>query len=135
MTEFTTQELADAPKIVLAGKEYPIPKLAPRQNRRIIPRLSRLGNIMQKNAAGEMTETDVDDAYLSIYWALTRTMPDLKESDFMDMPIDMQDVLAALGTVAQQTGIMKQMEVAPGDAGEQKPVEPAPSTGTTPSPE
>lgn len=88
------------PTIIVAGQECIIPPLAPRQNRRIIPRMSRIGVI----DFSKLDEAAIDDLYLIIYWALTRAY-DLQESDFMDMEIPLTEIMPAVTVITQQTGL------------------------------
>lgn len=90
------------PFIELMGERYFIPPLAPRQNRRIIPMMSRLGEINFKN----MNEQTMDDLYMIIYWALTRAY-DVTESEFMDLPIPITDLIPCMAVITEQTGLAK----------------------------
>lgn len=100
---FTQAELDAAPKIKIAGKEWPIPVLAPRQNRRILPRMSRMGSFNIANT----TEADLDDMYEIVFWALTRAHPDLNQNDFMDWDIPLSELLPAMPIIAKQTGLLE----------------------------
>jgi hypothetical protein len=103
-------ELDAAPKVTLAGKEYPVPLLVPRQQRIVIPKLLSL---MKSMAVGGridptgLTTEQYDDLLDLVYVALTRGTPDLKRDDFMDMPSTMLELIAAMNTIAEQTGMMK----------------------------
>lgn len=128
--QFEPGELERAPKITVAGKEYPVPKLSPRQNKRIVARLDRLQKkIMAVTAEKPLvfTEEDVEDLYLCVYWALTRTMPELQERDFMDWPIELPEALLTIPIIAKQTGMMVQ-------AGGPGAGEASAGTGMTPTP-
>lgn len=129
--KFNPQELAEAPKITVAGQQYPVPPLAPRQIRRIIPRITRLQSLLKNKGMDQMSEEDMDAAYECVYWALTRAHPDLEYKDFMDWPIPMRELRNAIPIIVEQTGIMDNKASAP-VSGEAK--EESPSTGTSSSP-
>lgn len=94
------------PHVTLAGQQWPIPLLAPRQNRLVIPTVVKLS---EKFGAGfnynEFDEATVDDLCKVVYTGLTRAHPALKWEDFMDWPISMTDLLAAFMVVSMQTGL------------------------------
>lgn len=118
-------EIAAAPKVTLGGKEWPIPKLAPRQQRLIVPALlaimPTLGMIIaaveskDPMAIAQMqVNDDVYDKIVDVvYAALTRADPELKKEDFLDIAIDARDMFAALPVVMAQTGMMERAK--PGD--------------------
>jgi hypothetical protein len=117
-------ELDTAPKVTLAGKEYPIPLLAPRQNRIVIPKLIELmkaftegGALSALNITMKLTTQQYDDLSEIIWVALTRGTPSLAKDDFLDMSIDLMELIAAMDIVAQQCGVMKRAgEAKPGEA-------------------
>jgi hypothetical protein len=107
-------ELDAAPKVTLAGKEFPIPLLVPRQNRIVIPKLIDLmkgftegGALSAINITMKLTTQQYDDLSEIIWVALTRATPTLTKDDFLDMPIDLMELIAAMDIVAQQCGVMK----------------------------
>lgn len=103
-------ELDAAPKVTLAGKEYPVPMLVPRQQRIVIPKLLSLMKSMAANGRVDptsLTTEQYDDLLDLVYIALTRGTPDLKRDDFMDTPSSMLELIAAMNTIAEQTGMMK----------------------------
>jgi hypothetical protein len=118
----------ELPKINIAGRTWAIPVLSPRQNRRVVPRIMKLGKINPQ----DMSESDIDDLYEIIFWALTRAYPEVDQKDFMDWPINLPEAIAAIPVIAQQTGVMKQ-------EGDEGPTTAAtaesPLIGTTSSPE
>jgi hypothetical protein len=114
MRKYTDQELASAPKIKIAGKEFAIPMLGPRQNRRIVPYIHR----MSRMKADQMTTEDWDALYGIIYTALTRAYPDTKEADFMDWDIGIDEAFACIPVIAQQTSLMKMAKA--GEAADDK---------------
>jgi hypothetical protein len=103
-------ELNAAPKVALAGNWYPVPMLVPRQQRIVIPKLLSLMKSMAVNGKVDptgLTTEQYDDLLDLVYVALTRGTPDLKRDHFMDMPSTMLELIAAMNTIAEQTGMMK----------------------------
>ncbi|MET4238623.1 hypothetical protein ABIB07_001841 [Bradyrhizobium sp. RT10b] len=130
-------ELEGLPKITLAGKDFPIALLAPRQNRIVIPKLIAL---MQGFTDGHkadvlnpmnLTTQQYDDLCDVVWVAVTRATPTLTKEAFLDMPIDLLELIAAMDVVAKQCGVMKRAgDVKPGEA----PAMVNHSTGTASSP-
>jgi hypothetical protein len=86
------------PRIVLAGREWRVPLLAPRQNRIVVPALMGLGT-----CAEEQYERLLDIAHA----ALTRAHPEIVRTDFEDWPIATDELIAALPVIAKQTGLTR----------------------------
>ena len=86
------------PLIVIAGREWRVPLLAPRQNRIVVPALVHL-----------CTSGDPPyDLLLDIVFAaLTRAHPTVTREDFEDWPVPAHELLDALPVVAAQTGLLK----------------------------
>jgi hypothetical protein len=109
------------PVITLAGKSWPVPRLAPRQNRIIVPALLRLIPRIVKAREQSVAAREGDLAYLSrfmeeqsydqlatvAYTALTRANPELKRSDFDDMPIHTLELIASVIVIARQAGLLR----------------------------
>lgn len=89
--------------VTLDGKKWPVPKLAPRQNRKVVPAILRCAKIDQRN----ITEEQVDDLYLVLYTGLTRAHPTLTRDEFDGMPISVEDALAAFPIVAIASGFYR----------------------------
>lgn len=83
------------PVIVIAGREWRVPLLAPRQNRIVVPALMRLGT-----AAAEQYDLLLD----IVLAALTRGHPGIVREQFEDWPIATHELLHALPVIAAQTG-------------------------------
>ncbi|HEX4079588.1 MAG TPA: hypothetical protein VHX61_12035 [Rhizomicrobium sp.] len=112
----------DTPTIVLAGRAWPIPRLAPRQNRIVVPALLELiPRILRARdeaaAAGETggfaqvaryLDTAAYDRLTEIaFLALTRAQPDLARAAFEDMPIDTFELIGAVRVIALQAGLIR----------------------------
>ena len=137
-------DLDGAPKILLAGKEWAIPALAPKQARHVVPSMMKIiplvgkvqaavtiepgGEIKadQKLMMSAMASID-EDAFEAvstcIFWSLKRGYPQLGQGEFDEMPISLPEMLNALPVIMQQIGFIK-----PKAAGE-KPAGEAPAVG------
>jgi hypothetical protein len=143
------------PTIVLAGKKWPVPLLGPRQNRIVVPAVSRITKRMRELAEAKLSAltaaerqaivaaspdaarlgddgalrsfvwkttdfgvellTAADTEFLDLladaaFWALKRAHPQMARDEFDDMPIAMLDMIDAVGTIAQQTGMMRKTD-------------------------
>jgi len=109
------------PAITLGGRAWPLPKLAPRQNRIVVPALLALvPKILQaRDAADKAGETGsyatlaryldtgmYDTLSALVYTALTRATPSLARDAFDDMAIDTFELLAAVHPVARAAGLV-----------------------------
>src|SRR5215469_16216778 len=115
------EETAVAPMICLAGREWPVPRLAPKQNRIIVPLLLRLIPRILKAREEAFAARENDLAYLgrfideatydelatAAFAALTRAHPDLKRTEFDDMAIETLELLGAVSTIARQAGLLR----------------------------
>lgn len=110
------------PTITLAGREWALPRLAPRQNRIVVPALLELVPKMlhardEADAAGEKggfptlaryLDTDSYEALARlVFAALTRAQPELTREAFDDMAIDTFELLAAVVPVARAAGLLR----------------------------
>jgi hypothetical protein len=86
------------PVITLAGRRWPVPLLAPRQNRIVLPGLLAMGDTAWKHYE---TLCDV------IFAALTRAQPQLDRDEFEEWPIATFELLDALPVIAKQTGFLE----------------------------
>jgi hypothetical protein len=109
------------PTITLAGRAWAVPKLAPRQNRIVVPALlvlipKILAARDQADAADErgsfaglaryLDTQSYDTLATLVFTALTRARPDLAREDFDDMAIDTFELIAAVRTIALQAGLL-----------------------------
>jgi hypothetical protein len=80
------------PTVVLAERVWPIPELAPRQNRIILPLL--------------VYSKDWDYGVLAdvAFVALTRAHPNLTKAEFDGLPIPQSELVEALPVIKDQTG-------------------------------
>jgi len=119
----TTNDTSIAtPAIALAGREWNLPKLAPRQNRIVVPALLELvPKILRArdgaDAAGEkgsyaalaryMDTTTYDTLATLVFTALTRAHPGLARTEFDDMAIDTFELIAAVAPVARAAVLIR----------------------------
>lgn len=127
MTEPDALLLADPsiPTIVLAGKSWPVPHLAPRQNRIVGPLL-----IERIRGISKLTTEAVDDLTTIAFWALQRGHRALTREEFDEMPVGIDELLAALGVIGKQTGLFR--DAKPGENGTPLPLADTTSPTGTP---
>ena len=94
------------PTITLAGKAYPIPMLAPRQNRIVVPTAARLQGVNPKSISTEQYDDFIEIAFL----AAQRGNPTLNKVEFMEMPITTEELFTAFPVILQQTGIFRKAD-------------------------
>jgi len=119
---------SDPPTVVLAGREWPIPVLAPRQNRIVVPALLELiPKILrardEASNAGESRiaqlarylDTPAYDRLADVaFTALTRAAPELSRAEFDELPIGTLELIAAAPIVALQAGLLKRASASDG---------------------
>lgn len=115
------------PTITLAGQEWPVPVLGPRQNRIVGPNLLSLlpkfAGFSAKDLKGDAAKIGALLARLdtpaydllsdAVFFALTKAHPLLTRSMFDDMPIETLELIYALSTLAKQSGLFKDAPQAP----------------------
>ena len=115
------------PIVVLAGKEWPVPRLAPRQNRVVVPALLKLIPRILLARAESVAAQESNLAYLSrfideptyeqlaavAFTALTRAHPELTRSEFDEMPIDTLELIASVSVIARQAGLLRAVTAKP----------------------
>lgn len=132
-----TVDVANAPKITLAGMEFPIPLLAVKQNRIIVPALLSLSGMMTSIASvagGDKSDprwfdkisistAQFDTLCDIVYTAITRGTPGFGRGEFDNMPISMQELIVAMMVVAGQTGMLGKPGEATPSTGEVRPTD------------
>lgn len=138
----TKVDCSSASVVTLAGAEWFIAPLAPRQARKVIPALMKL---LPKLAALETSEEGEDKlAALAaldeqsfeglidvVQGALTRAYPTLTRDEFLDLPISTSELIAAVGSVIKQSGLSQPGADAGEAQGETAPASPAPLETST----
>jgi len=111
----------EAPTISLAGREWSLPKLAPRQNRIVVPALltlvpkilrardeARAAGTSSFAALARYLDTESYDTLATlVFAALTRASPALTRESFDDMAIDTFELLAAVVPIARAAGLLR----------------------------
>lgn len=121
-----SQEYPDAPQILLGGRLWPIPLLAPRQLRIVVPGLMRFYKIMGPVLAklGDIENTKEVPPELEamnastfdllcevVAVALSRAHKGFKLDDLLDMPgVTFGELLATANVIARQGGMTKAEE-------------------------
>lgn len=106
------------PQITIAGKAWPIPMLAPKQNVKVVPAILRVvpkilatgngeGKFDLKKFAEAVDEASYADLLNIVFLALTRGHPDLSRDEFDNMPVPTMDLVLAVIVIASQTGVIK----------------------------
>jgi hypothetical protein len=120
-TAAATPEAVEYPAVVLADRSWPVPRLAPRQNKTIVPALLNLIPRILKARDEALAAQESDLAYLGrlvdeatyeqlamiAHTALTRAHPELKRSEFDDMPVETLELIGAVFVIARQAGLLR----------------------------
>ena len=133
--------------VVLGGRSYPVPPLAIKQLRRVVPAVMKVipsfvglsalqaGGASWDAMASQLAhidQTTIDALTDMVYWSLTRAHPSLTRDEFDNMEVTLKELVEAIPVVVDATGLMEKK--APGDgAAEPAAGEAAggsPSTGT-----
>ena len=101
--------ISPVPTIQLAGQQYQIPQLAPRQQRIVVPAIMSFTNLManQDDFMKGMSTEQYDRLVDLVFVAVTRANPTMKKDDFLNMEITTRELLDAIPVIMQQTGIVK----------------------------
>ena len=118
--------MIDVPKVTLGGKEYPVPKMAVRQLRVILPKamklISELGPMMQaavglkdeslsvEERMGLLGQVDLSEATFDllaevVQIGVQRGTPTFTTAFMLDEPIELGELMAALPVILGQTGM------------------------------
>ena len=92
----------DGRAVQLGGRSWVMADLAPRQFRKVIPAILALGDL---RAPGDLDEGKIDRLLDALYWALTRNYPDLAREEFLDLPIKLSELIAALPVLGLAAGL------------------------------
>jgi len=99
------------PTITWNGDKWPVPLLAPRQNRHVIPALMRtfknFALLADIRNAPPLTEDQYEDISSIVFWGLKRAHPDLTREQFDDVPLSMIEMMENVKVVSEATGIVK----------------------------
>ncbi|HUZ75812.1 MAG TPA: hypothetical protein VMU87_22725 [Stellaceae bacterium] len=98
--------------VTLGGRNWVMADLAPRQFRKVIPAILSLGGV---RASADLDEAKIDRLLDALYFALTRNYPDLAREEFLDLPIRLPELFAALPVLCLAAGLERR-EGEPGEA-------------------
>lgn len=116
-------------RVTLDGKDWPIPKLAIKQNKVILPLLAKIG--FPRFVAALETADGIDACSTILLTALQRAHPELTRADLEDMPIGSLELGMAMTAIATQTGAYRVTKPGEGDRPLAPPAESSSPTGTT----
>jgi len=105
----------ETPTVTWNGAEWPVPLLAPKQNRHVLPAVMRSKVTIADMKTAKLSEEQFDDLLGIVYWGLKRAHPTLTREQFDDVPFSMNDVMKASEVVARQTGAMAEQPKGAGD--------------------
>jgi hypothetical protein len=109
MTEPNAKLLADesVSRITIDGRAWPVPKLAIKQNKVILPLLTKVGFGTSK-ILGVLDTAEGIDAYTTVVLvALQRAHEDLTREELEGMPMGGNDLILAVNVIANQTGMYR----------------------------
>lgn len=98
--------------VVLAGRNWVMADLAPRQLRKVVPAVLALSTVRDPE---DLDEANIDRLLDALYYALTRNYPDLTRDEFLDLPIKLPEIFAALPALAVAAGVEPAEGQEPGD--------------------
>lgn len=111
---------ANAPVVLLGGREFFLPMLALRQARVAVPGLlklmPRLNAIQARIGAGDplgatlLDQADVETMIDVVLAGLSRAYPDFSRDDLLDLEAGFAELIAALAVIARQTGLFSATE-------------------------
>lgn len=147
-TEPNTLLLADPeiPRITIAGKEWPVPSMAPAQLVHLAPIVHRRHKRIAEMAAKDdsdaeqlayarriyddtMTTETLQELSDMVFWGLRRGHPHLSREEFDNLsPVSVVELLSAAKVIAGQTHLFREMK-----SGETRPLAltPAPTSPST----
>ena len=106
------------PVVKLAGKDYPVPRLVPKQQRIIIPALMRLGAAIKllpplpgsdkprgQFDTDKLTTDFYDQMLLAVYWGAVWPNDRSSNPSIMDnIPVTWPEIMDAMNVLREQTG-------------------------------
>lgn len=116
----------DNPVVTLAGKQYPVPPLVPKQQRVVIPVLMKIAASFRKSEGrfdlSLVTTEFYDDILGCVYWGAVWPNDKQAPRSVMDeMPTSLNELMAAINVIREQTGLFRPAAEA-ATPGESQPV-------------
>lgn len=115
MTEPNKAIPMGTPTMKLAGKEWPVPPLAIKQLRIIVPASTVIGELRKGQG---VSKTQMDAILNVVHTALTRAHPGFPVDEFEEMDITLPELMEAVPTILEATGMRREAKegTAPGEA-------------------
>lgn len=110
---FSQIELDAAPKAMLNGVAYPVPRLVPRQQRIIMPKIMSLMKSMTvdgKVSPLNLTTEQYDDLLDVVFIGIQRATPALTRDEFLDTPINLLELIRAMDVISEASGLFKRQK-------------------------
>lgn len=118
------------PTITLAGEAFPIPELAIRQTRIILPLALALAQAGIADDGKTITTEAFDILLRIVHTAVSKARPAFTYDQLLDMRITPAELLSAVPVIARQAGLKLSLAPAPAVAGDEPGEPQGPSTGT-----
>jgi hypothetical protein len=103
----------DGIAVTLGGRSWVMADLAPRQFRKVVPAMLALAGLKRPE---DLDEGRIERLIDALYWALTRNYPELSREEFLDLPIRLGELFAAVPALAQAAGFERREAGAPGES-------------------
>ena len=114
------------PTVTLAGREWPVPFLTPRQQKHVLPALFDLAPVLASLTPQAKKLTDVqtislltpemyDKLILAVFWGLKKGHPMMTRDQVEDMDITPKELIQSLEIISRQTGLLKERDPAQPD--------------------
>jgi hypothetical protein len=121
----------DYPTITLGSRAYPMPPLAIKQMRKVIPRLLELATRFQPPFdPTKLSEDDMNELSDVIYIAITRGSPQMTREQFDDIEATLPEMIASIDVIGAQAGMTKRREAG---QGAHSPLLPSPMPASSPT--
>ena len=110
--------MSDLPIVTLAGKEYRVPLLVPRQQRIVLPAIMRSGEsigvfikALETSSAKEFPLDAYDDLLSVAFWGAMWPNDKTMTRDFiLEIPVTFAELVKAFMVVQVQTGLYAKVE-------------------------
>lgn len=145
MQEPSQTLLDQRPKLLVIpfdGKDYPVPLLAPKQNRVVVPIIMRLMPRFNKlfsdgkvslDRLSEVLDEKTYDELLEMYFLALNRAHQISRAEFESTSVPTIDLISGFNIILKATGLFKEAPAGFALMGEAKGP-PSPQTGTTLSP-
>lgn len=110
----------DNPKVMLGGREFPVPELGIYQLRKVVPAMSKLVRIFDDPAGALMAfdEESFDLMLDTVFVGIAPGSPGFTKADFDKLPAKPLELAMAMRTIALQSGMAQAKKPGEPDTGE-----------------